>query len=597
MSVVRLVAGLDPRPGELPVHLAPLLRGRSLEIRLSDAGLLDPLVAQLRDLGRTRRVSIGVEDWRPPEPGWVGPAGFVPDLEERSVRAADGALEAHLSTHRPLPAHVLLAALVPVVRPHHPLPASSSPVVSVSDPAVVGLRRESRIGLRGRRIVPHHDVAVAAGPVVDVPADDAEVAVTTDSCAGLRIDGRVLPVVDLTRVNPVGASLLEAGRPRLGTLAVHGPRLVIDSAGERLVRPVAAPWTQREIDRLRELDGVRVDPTGDAVSVTRAMLEVAALGVLVRAERLPPAAYDVLAPPVRDNIEGGGFPAADLDDLEWMVCKTDQRRRVLWWHSADAALAAALSSTPAATEWPPTVSVVLASRRPHVVLTAMRRVARFDYPRLELVLGLHGSHRFTRPLLDQIRAAADQLPFPVTVSVFDADVRFGTVLAQLCSVAAGTLVTKVDDDDHYGPDHVTDLVLAHRYSGATLVGRLIEFVHMTREGVTRRRLFDNETYAEMVSGSTMLIARADLEEVGGWRPLSRGIDRGLLERVRRAGGLVYASHGLGHIVERRGSDHTWRDDDSAFARQVGAVWPGLLRHEVFGTDVDTVVADEEESEA
>ena len=51
----------------------------------------------------------------------------------------------------------------------------------------------------------------------------------------------------------------------------------------------------------------------------------------------------------------------------------------------------------------------------------------------------------------------------------------GLLGAEATRVAQGTLLTKVDDDDLYGPEHVWDLVLARCYSGAAVVGKGAEF--------------------------------------------------------------------------------------------------------------------------
>ena len=39
-------------------------------------------------------------------------------------------------------------------------------------------------------------------------------------------------------------------------------------------------------------------------------------------------------------------------------------------------------------------------------------------------------------------------------------------------------------------------------------------------------------HADFVAGGTMLISRADLAMVGGWRPVPKSVDRALLDRVR-----------------------------------------------------------------
>ncbi len=121
---------------------------------------------------------------------------------------------------------------------------------------------------------------------------------------------------------------------------------------------------------------------------------------------------------------------------------------------------------------------------------------------------------------------------PVELVVIGPEQRFGfgEAIGRATARARGSLITKFDDDDNYGPEHVWDLVLARLVSGATLVGKAAEFVHLHALDTTVRRQDGRaENYAGVVAGGTMLISRGDLEEVGGWRPVPRSIDRGLID--------------------------------------------------------------------
>lgn len=88
----------------------------------------------------------------------------------------------------------------------------------------------------------------------------------------------------------------------------------------------------------------------------------------------------------------------------------------------------------------------------------------------------------------------------------------------------------------------------------------------------------------------MAISRADLAAVGGWRPIPRSVDRGLLDRVLQAGGLVYRTHGLGYVYVRHadtgGSANTSQVTEEHFLTKTKATFPGLLRHPELGSAND-----------
>ena len=201
------------------------------------------------------------------------------------------------------------------------------------------------------------------------------------------------------------------------------------------------------------------------------------------------------------------------------------------------------------------------------------------YPNLEVVLGLHGVDLDARQR-DLVRESG----LSVTLVAIPGELTLGEALAAATRRASGSFVTKVDDDDRYGPEHIWDLVLARHYSGATVAGRAAEFVYLTTYDTTIRRRVANETYTDVVAGGTILIGRGDLEHVGGWRPVPRSVDRALLDRVRAAGGLVYRTHSFGFIYTRHRDGHTWDPGERYFLRDPVRHWPGLPPWSGFAAD-------------
>ena len=220
----------------------------------------------------------------------------------------------------------------------------------------------------------------------------------------------------------------------------------------------------------------------------------------------------------------------------------------------------------------PRVSVLLATRRPELLPSALRAVARQDYPNLDLVLALHGDGFDADTLARTLRGS---LSIPVQVVRVGAGRPLGAVLNAASAAARGALLTKMDDDDLYG-GHVWDLVLAHQYSGAMLVGKGMEYVYLAASDETIRR---NSGYAEChniyLAGGALMIARDDLERVGGWREVPMGEDLALIESVLRIGGAVYRTHGAGFVLVRHGRGHAWPLDEARYRRQAEVVRPGL----------------------
>jgi hypothetical protein len=271
-----------------------------------------------------------------------------------------------------------------------------------------------------------------------------------------------------------------------------------------------------------------------------------------------PVSLASVSPAVAASIDADLLAAlvapVDLDDV---VAREEHsivlRRAAMRAHSSAAwrRRMAALAGVRVAGE--PTVSVVLATRRPEMLAFALRQVRKQRGVDLQLVLAPHGFSADP----DVVRASGLDR---VVVRPHEESVPFGDVLADATSAADGDLVLKMDDDDWYGPDFVTDLLMARAYSGAQLVGTSAEFHYLVPKETTVRRGHKAELYAHFVAGGTILVERGLLREVGSFRSVRKYVDAQLLRAVVRTGAAIYRTHGLGYLLRRNAAGHTWQVD-------------------------------------
>ena len=116
----------------------------------------------------------------------------------------------------------------------------------------------------------------------------------------------------------------------------------------------------------------------------------------------------------------------------------------------------------------------------------------------------------------------------------------------------------MDDDDHYGPNHLTDLHTAHTYSNADVTGKIAAITYLDEFGITvNRDAKDSEAYHHHVSGATITAPRQLMNEFRFLRKRGR-VDTTLLERVVECGLTIYMSHPYGFVVTRHNLGHTWQ---------------------------------------
>lgn len=218
----------------------------------------------------------------------------------------------------------------------------------------------------------------------------------------------------------------------------------------------------------------------------------------------------------------------------------------------------------------PSVSILLATRRPDMVDHALSQVARQrGVRRLELVLALHGFD------IDPIRLHETVGDASIRVVPQGSDVLFGDVLNAAAAAAGGDVVLKMDDDDWYSPDFVADLLRARTYSGADLVGVPDDLYYLEDRDLTLSLGHRGEVFRGFVAGGSMLLDRATLEGAGGFRSVRRHVDAALIEDVRATGGTVYRTHGFGYVMRRTASGHTWDADLDDLVGRAVRTWEGF----------------------
>ena len=434
--------------------------------------------------------------------------------------------------------------------------ASPPPAVAPLGVSIAALGRRSRAVFAASTHVRH---------TLCEPAPDVTVADTAAQAAGVRspcvllsdAPALAVPAFDPAMHNPVG--WVRDVEPRV--LALGPTRLLPPGAKARRAVASTDRGALLHCHHVEDVAAFHADATERAGTLAR----IAALGVPIRLADRDPGLVELLGAELHRcmmaDIRDAG--AAEREAISVATRRAALRTHTLGVRARQACRAAGVDPPP----WP-RVSVLLATRRPALLAHAVASVSLQHYPHLELVLALHG------PGFDP-EAALAGFAHPVKVLRLDAERPLGSVLGAASAAASGPLLAKMDDDDIYGPEHLWDLVLAHEYSGAALVGKFPATVYLPRLDCTvRQRTVASETVSRSITGGTMLLARTDLQRAGGWRDVPCREDQALIEDLLRIGAGVYRTHDAGYILVRHGEDHTWEADDAVFLAQAETVRPG-----------------------
>ncbi|MFC8798176.1 glycosyltransferase [Promicromonospora sp. NPDC057138] len=208
----------------------------------------------------------------------------------------------------------------------------------------------------------------------------------------------------------------------------------------------------------------------------------------------------------------------------------------------------------------PTVTALVSTNRPHQLDHVLAQLGVQEDVDLQVALLTHG---FELSAADVEARAKDAGVQELVLLSADADVLLGECLNLLLDTADGDVVAKIDDDDLYGPQYLSDQLYAMAYSGADVVGKQAHYMYLAGQDLTMLRFADREhRYTDRVMGPT-IVARRGLATQVRFAPLPRGEDTTFLEDVVTAGGAVYSADRFNFVQVRDASavEHSWDVSD------------------------------------
>jgi hypothetical protein len=344
---------------------------------------------------------------------------------------------------------------------------------------------------------------------------------------------------DIAEFNPIGLKLKE--------LMADLPQTTVTPANFNSVNPqsfAALEISDAQLFAPSDLAGLAA--TGTVLHVQQPVAGLAS------------SLNDILTQPLPPTLEDKGEQT-----IHWLVRSEKQRRQALIHHAGMWRLDG---------HWP-LASVLLVTNRAGMLQHAVAQIVEQTYPNTEVLVGLHGIDLAHAEF--ELKNARDLLGDRLRLVALDASTTLGWAYGHLTALSHGEYLAKFDDDDFYGENHLWDAIMSLRYSGAGLFGRTPTMTWLSATDELLMRPFGiEETFNKYIIGATMVINKAALLSVGGWRPSPWAVDKALIDRFTSAGAGVYRAGQMGWVYVRHNQGHTWVRDESAFREQAVHSWTG-----------------------
>lgn len=226
----------------------------------------------------------------------------------------------------------------------------------------------------------------------------------------------------------------------------------------------------------------------------------------------------------------------------------------------------------------PSVAFTCVTNRPHLLDRVVSTFHAQSYSNKHLVIVCNADD-FD---VSVVRARVADVAGAIVLSL-PADKTLGDCLNAAVQATPADYLAKIDDDDDYGQNYLTDMMLTFGYSGTKIVGKRTYYAYLEKSERSTLR-FPGQEFVDVdeVAGGTLVFTRQLALDVP-FRQLPQGTDTAFLRDVAASGERIFSGDRYNFVQHRRAdlSDHTWRIDDQEFERVAEVVGSGYSRDEFF----------------
>ncbi|MGX9353362.1 glycosyltransferase family protein (plasmid) [Shimia sp. W99] len=209
----------------------------------------------------------------------------------------------------------------------------------------------------------------------------------------------------------------------------------------------------------------------------------------------------------------------------------------------------------------PFVSMITPTKEPGDYVRIIENALGQTHPLLELVIGFGYLYSeddvkmFLKELRAAMRAAGKKIHLRYVH--FREKVSLGYKMNALMHEATGEIIAKMDDDDYYGPNYITDMLLPMRWGNYDIIGKRGTFWHDATTGKFYFKHPNNfHRPSDFVYGATFM-GRRSVFLSNPFQERSTGEDTFMLAQLKSMGYKIYAADPFNFCVSRRDTRHTW----------------------------------------
>ena len=238
------------------------------------------------------------------------------------------------------------------------------------------------------------------------------------------------------------------------------------------------------------------------------------------------------------------------------------------------------------------VTAICCSKRPHFLEHIATQLSQQHHENLHVIYVAHGPGHD----LEKIRQAFSGLESIEVLALPDANATLGEALNLALDHCQTDLVTKIDDDDFYGPDYIHSSIAAYKYNGhegVGIVGCGSAYCFVEDRDLLTLRFppsFSNRK-AVRVLGGTIFWSRKRLNNQK-FQPLPKAVDTAFFHDAAAQGVEIYSREPYDYVHVRYAQllAHTWKVTSDEFLSKTTPVFKGLRLDIAYSTQSEPKIS-------
>lgn len=213
----------------------------------------------------------------------------------------------------------------------------------------------------------------------------------------------------------------------------------------------------------------------------------------------------------------------------------------------------------------PGVSIVTVTNKPKYIENIYINYKRINYGIKEFIIILNKNDL----KIEEYEQKFSTVKY-VKVYQTDENITLGECLNFAVSKASYDYIAKVDDDDYYGANYISDLMNVFLYTDADITGKASHFVYFEALNLLGFKNIKEYQYGNWLAGGTFLIKKAVFSKVK-YKNLNLAEDFNFLKDCREKGYKIFCSDSFNYIYMKHKNieEHTWQVDTNRLLEDCG----------------------------